>query len=334
MDPISHTVLGAAVGYAVAGKSLGRKAALWGAIAGAAPDLDIFIRDATNPLVGWTYHRHFTHALSVGVAAGAIVAIVTGRVKALRQKALSLGACVTGALFSHGLLDAATGYGTLLLWPFSNQRVSWDIYPIIDPVFSGGLLLLLLIGLVKASPRSTAATLGIFLACYTSLALYQHHRAIQAVTALASERSDTILRHKLSPQIGSLLLWRSIYETPTGEVQADALRLPWGKTQVLPGEKTALVKQAPRYTSPELQEQADGYFNQFNWFTQGWVIQLDGENFGDARYSSTLSGFTPLWGLKLDATATPTRADLQRHPRDLQKLLDATFKGTGFPPQP
>ena len=36
---------------------------------------------------------------------------------------------------THGLIDACTSYGTLLYWPISHHRESWDIISIIDPIF-------------------------------------------------------------------------------------------------------------------------------------------------------------------------------------------------------
>ena len=43
--------------------------------------------------------------------------------------------------FSHGLLDACTSYGTVLFWPLSNQRVGLNIISIIDPLFTGVILI-------------------------------------------------------------------------------------------------------------------------------------------------------------------------------------------------
>ena len=40
-----------------------------------------------------------------------------------------------------GLLDACTSYGTHLLWPFSDARVAWHLISVIDPLFTGALLL-------------------------------------------------------------------------------------------------------------------------------------------------------------------------------------------------
>ena len=48
MDSLTQIVLGAAVGEAVAGRKLGAKAALWGAIGGTLPDLDVFLRFLKN----------------------------------------------------------------------------------------------------------------------------------------------------------------------------------------------------------------------------------------------------------------------------------------------
>ena len=40
--------------------------------------------------------------------------------------------CFAGYLFS-GFIDACTSYGTYLLWPASNERISWNIISIVDP---------------------------------------------------------------------------------------------------------------------------------------------------------------------------------------------------------
>ena len=41
MDSLTQAALGAAVGQAVAGPRVGRRAAVWGALAGTIPDLDV-----------------------------------------------------------------------------------------------------------------------------------------------------------------------------------------------------------------------------------------------------------------------------------------------------
>ena len=44
MDSLTQIVLGGAIGELIAGKRMGNKAVLWGAIAGTIPDLDVFLR--------------------------------------------------------------------------------------------------------------------------------------------------------------------------------------------------------------------------------------------------------------------------------------------------
>ena len=41
MDSLTHTVLGACLGQVIAGKKIGKKAMLWGAIANNIPDIDV-----------------------------------------------------------------------------------------------------------------------------------------------------------------------------------------------------------------------------------------------------------------------------------------------------
>ncbi|MBM3854964.1 MAG: metal-dependent hydrolase, partial [Verrucomicrobia bacterium] len=63
VDPVSHVLLGASLGYAALGRRLGRTAAAVGGLAALVPDADIFIRSASDPLLAIEMHRGFTHAL-------------------------------------------------------------------------------------------------------------------------------------------------------------------------------------------------------------------------------------------------------------------------------
>ena len=63
MDSLTQIVLGASVGEAVLGKKVGNKAALYGAIAGTVPDLDVLARFFTDTVTNIEVHRGFTHSL-------------------------------------------------------------------------------------------------------------------------------------------------------------------------------------------------------------------------------------------------------------------------------
>ena len=62
MDSITHIALGACMGEAFAGKTLGKKAMIWGAIAQSIPDIDIVTSTWMNTSSNLLSHRGFTHS--------------------------------------------------------------------------------------------------------------------------------------------------------------------------------------------------------------------------------------------------------------------------------
>jgi inner membrane protein len=62
MDSLTQIVLGAACGEAVAGKKIGNRAMLWGAVGGTIPDLDVFAAFFTDELTATAFHRGFMHS--------------------------------------------------------------------------------------------------------------------------------------------------------------------------------------------------------------------------------------------------------------------------------
>ena len=63
MDSLTHIVLGAAIGEIILGKSIGRKAAVIGALAKTIPDFDLFYTGLNDPFAYLCYHRGHTHSL-------------------------------------------------------------------------------------------------------------------------------------------------------------------------------------------------------------------------------------------------------------------------------
>lgn len=62
MDSVTHVVLGAACGELVAGRRLGNRAMLWGAIGCSIPDLDVLAHLFTDELTAIAFHRGFLHS--------------------------------------------------------------------------------------------------------------------------------------------------------------------------------------------------------------------------------------------------------------------------------
>ena len=62
MDPLTQGTIGAVLPQTFGKKNLGLIAML-GFLSGMAPDLDIFIHSASDPLLFLEYHRQFTHSI-------------------------------------------------------------------------------------------------------------------------------------------------------------------------------------------------------------------------------------------------------------------------------
>lgn len=62
MDSLTQIVLGAACGEVVAGKKIGNRAMLWGAVGGTIPDLDVFATFFTDEITATSFHRGFMHS--------------------------------------------------------------------------------------------------------------------------------------------------------------------------------------------------------------------------------------------------------------------------------
>jgi inner membrane protein len=200
MDTVTQIALGASVGHLVAGRTLGARACLYGAIGGLIPDLDIFLK-SSEPLAEWKYHRGVTHSLWFGPVLGSFLGWAGWKLARWRRPD-SPGAADNAlkywialwvlAIFTHPLLDLFTVYGTQLLAPFSRARFAISGVPIIDPVYT----LILIAGLAAiwrygARTRSAARAGAIALALttgYLFLGWAQNERAEKLARAsLASQ---------------------------------------------------------------------------------------------------------------------------------------------------
>lgn len=147
MDILTQGLLGGVLAQSVAKKEETKLATFVGVIAGLIADADIFIYSSNDPLLNIEFHRHFTHSLFF-IPIGAAIAVAL--LWPFLRKRLSTGRLYLYSLLGYsmsGVLDACTSYGTHLLWPFSDERIAFNIISIIDPVFTLLLLITLLFSL-------------------------------------------------------------------------------------------------------------------------------------------------------------------------------------------
>lgn len=133
MDNITHVVLGAAIGEAVGGKKIGKKALWAGALAGNIPDIDVFLSTYQSVPDSLLSHRGFTHSILFCLAATVLFSWLFSRWKHSGSKDFGLWLVIFSlGLFSHILIDACTSYGTAWYEPFSHHRVSFNNIFVVD----------------------------------------------------------------------------------------------------------------------------------------------------------------------------------------------------------
>ena len=308
MDPISQGVLGVAAAKAVSRQPWVRRAAFMGLVAGLAPDADVFIHSATDPLLSLQFHRQFTHALAFIPVGALLVALVVhplaGR-KAMRFTTTYL-ICLAGYA-THGLLDACTSYGTQLLWPFSDLRVAWNNISIIDPLFTIPILLLVVLGVFRRSPLPARCALT-WAVVYLLLGAVQRDRAAATGHDMAASRGHAIERLAAKPTFGNLLVWKIVYESE-GRFFVDAVRVGLDN-RYYPGaaiDKLDVHRDLP-WLQPDSQQARD--VERFRWFSGDYLALSNSNTITDIRYSLVPNEIEGLWHIILDP-----QADAHQHVR-------------------
>ena len=214
MDSLTQAALGAAVGTAVLGRRAGVKAALWGAVVGTLPDLDVLVSYG-DPVRDFTFHRGTSHALFFLTLVSPLLAWLIAKIHRDRAQPWRWMLLVWAGLVTHALLDAFTVYGTQLLLPFSDYPVGLGSIFIIDPLYTLPLLggLLAALALRRSRPQLAARANSAGLALSTlylgwSVAAQAHvegevHRALAASPIEAG-------RVLVTPTPFNTLLWRVV----------------------------------------------------------------------------------------------------------------------------
>jgi len=306
MDPLTQGALGAAFPQAMAQRRQVVSAGLLGFLSGMAPDLDVLIRSSEDPLLFLEYHRQFTHSLFFVPFGGLICALLLhgliGRRGGLSPWQTYLF-CVLGYA-THGLLDACTTYGTLLLWPFSDQRFAWNTISMIDPLFTLPLLALVIWAALRRRPALARAGL-VWVLAYQGLGVWQREQAELHGWAVARERGHEPLRLEAKPSFANILVWKVVYETDT-HFHVDAVRT-WPSVVDYPGgsiPRLDVARDLP-WLQGESQQRLD--IERFRWFSNGYVA-LDPAVPGriiDVRYSMLPNEINSLWSIQLRPHAAP-----------------------------
>lgn len=341
MDSITQAVLGAAIGEAGWRRTLGGRAVVAGAVAGVLPDLDV-VALAFGHWSMLVHHRGFTHA----VFFAPLVCLPFGWLARRWAKTGSVGQwahLIFWALITHPLLDACTTYGTQLAYPLSRHRTAIDAIAIIDPVYTGLLLLGLAIAwLARSRPKvgATAAAAAILATTgYLGFGYAQSLRAEDQFRAAIAPEGFPAEEVRAMPAIGTVFAWRVI-------ARDDERNLRLGMVSTLhphriepiavPWPDHPLVEQALAHEHGEITR----------WFSMNFVgarvLDEDGATvvrLDDMRYGRYTDPVTPLWGARfvfdpegrlVSSEWVEERYDVR--PRDEIRAIITTVRGPSPPP--
>lgn len=308
MDPLTQGVVGLSAAQLVSKRRHKVVAAVVGFLSGMAADLDVLISSSEDPLLFLEFHRHFTHAL-VFIPIGALLCTLAFRLMFRTWFARNYISFKSTYTFSfvgyatHALLDACTTYGTQLLWPFSDARITWNTISVIDPLFTLPLMLIALMSVIKRS-NSLAMYGAVYAFLYLGLGQIQNNRATDVAQSLALTRGHNPVNLSVKPSMANIIVWKSVYEYD-GQYYVDAIRV-FNKKTVIKGTKVAKLNLARHFSWLDKSSQQAKDIERFRWFSNQHLglDPLNENRIIDIRYSLIPNEITGMWGIVLSPDKT------------------------------
>jgi inner membrane protein len=329
MDIVTQGLLGATVAVSGARKAEIRQAAWMGGFAGILADADILIRSGSDPLLNLEFHRHFTHAL-IFIPLGALIAagLIWLLTRLFSSTDLSFRRMYYYAFLGYmlsGVLDALTSYGTYLYWPFYDDRIAWSLVSIIDPLFSGILIVALVFAIKRQWTNAPRIGLGLCV-FYLAFSYAQSQAAYKAMTALASSRGHEVQRHVVKPTFGNVLLWRTVY-LHDEVYYIDAVNTAFNN-KIYSGTSVPALVMNDAYPQLDASSQQYRDIQRFDYFSDGFTAtSAEQPNLViDVRYSMIPTSAKPMWGVEVDPEQPDTHAPFvtfrDREPGQYRLFID------------
>jgi len=330
MDPLTHTIMSAALVRAAFSDIDQRRSLLLGVIAGTFPDIDVLFRPlGEGPLDGMLLHRHFTHSVFFAPVGALICVLPFLFWKDERERWRRLWGVALTLYMAHLFIDVCTSYGTLLLWPLSSRRLALDVISICDPIFMAVFFAGLVWSFRPARPLA-AMIASLIAVAWLTLGWSQRDKALELQRMKASERGHAITHGRVTPMLFSITRWRSIYRTGDTLV-ADSVETPFFGPAVS-GESSAVpLFRLPPEEDPSFDTQMRADVMKFSDFADGFVAVAPGSNgiISDMRYSLSSGAFKPLWGIRPLAGRPAEFVRLGESP--LKAIEEMSRNGRGTP---
>jgi len=221
MDSLTHIVLGACIGEAVAGKKLGKKGMLWGAIAQTIPDFDFVASFWLTMDKNLLAHRGFTHSVFFALPVVPILALLAYRWHKKRNISwLAWVVFFAIEIICHLFIDTFNNYGIGWLEPFSKARFSFNTLYVIDPFFTIIPLVAAIVLWIKrtdSAARKTWWKIGIVVpAAYLMYCTYNKIQVNRAVKNIMQQQHISYNRYFTTPTPFNSWLWYVVAANDSG----------------------------------------------------------------------------------------------------------------------
>jgi inner membrane protein len=269
VDSITHVALGAIVGEAIVGRSLGKRALFLGAIAQSIPDVDFIAAFFLPPADNLLAHRGFTHSFLFGALAAATLAALAARWHKAHHIPFSKWIFFFGIeIFIHLALDACNAYGVGWLEPFSHRRFSFHTLFVADPFYSMApgiaLIVLMLLGARSTARRFWAWSGLVISTLYLLFAVSAKVMATRQTKAALARQHISYQRLLTTPTPFNSWLWYVVAEDRAGFYTAyrsiadhsgDAMEFRY-----FPKNDTLLLSVKERHDVVQLKRFSQGYY--------------------------------------------------------------------------
>lgn len=310
MDPLTHGLIGASSAQLFSKNTRTmRAAALTGALAAMAADLDIFIHSTADPLLNVEIHRQFTHSILFAPLGALVVAALLWWFvrKWLSPRETYLFALA--GFITAGIADSFTSYGTQLLWPFLDERFAWSLISVFAPVFSLGILVPLALALYHQKKK--VIYFGwLWIIFYVMVSGFQQHRAEQAARDFALGKQHSPQKLIVKPSIGNQVLWGVRYIHADSIFSLAVRPGVFRSLQIYEGETAPLLNWRQEFEQHQGSTLYDD-LKRFDKLSDGYLMYFPSrpDVIGDGRYAMVPTSITPLWGIKIDTSHTNSHVD-------------------------
>jgi membrane-bound metal-dependent hydrolase YbcI (DUF457 family) len=208
MDTITHGLTGWLVSRTLPVEGNRTEATAATTLGAVLPDADHIVSLLGGSEMYVRFHRGLSHSLLGITVSSLVVAILFARFGKWKDRKRIFLLTLLGQL-SHVVLDLLNAYGTQVLAPFSDVRLSLDLLFVVDLVFTG--IVVAGIALSRGGRAGRARVALAVLAGYVGVAAVLHARAVDVVRDAAVRSGVPVVSAQALPRLPMLEIADAAY---------------------------------------------------------------------------------------------------------------------------